>query len=100
MSSENVATRTGFQQFRDEFGRYWQNLPYKGLFLCLLAGWLALFHFLGNSTLGYTNRPSLLAKSTNVISWFVFGWTYQSPFMFGLPISEMRLLIVSPARGS
>src|SRR5207253_9195487 len=34
----------------------------KSLFLLLLAAWVALFHFLGNSTLGYVNRPSL------------FGW--------------------------
>jgi exosortase len=62
MTSESVAGRTGFQQFKDDFGRYWQNLPYKTLFVCLLAAWIALFHFLGNSTLGYTNRPS------------IFGW--------------------------
>ena len=36
-------------------------MPNKGLFLILLGAWLGLFHFLGNSTLGYINTPSLLA---------------------------------------
>ena len=36
--------------------------PGKELFLMLLAAWIALFHFYGNSTLGYVNTPSL------------FGW--------------------------
>src|SRR5437667_4151167 len=36
--------------------------PSKELFLMLLAAWIALFHFYGNSTLGYVNTPSL------------FGW--------------------------
>src|SRR5262249_24617306 len=45
-------------------------------------------------------RPSLRAKSMKVTSWFVFGWTYQSPFMFGLPIRLSRDFTVSPARGS
>jgi exosortase len=34
--------------------------------LILLAAWLALFHFLGNSTLGYVRTPSLL------------GWMYAA----------------------
>jgi exosortase len=37
-------------------------MPNTGLFLGLLAAWIALFHFLGNSTLGYVNTSS------------VFGW--------------------------
>src|SRR5215510_5451201 len=40
----------------------WQRMPNTGLFLGLLGAWIALFHFLGNSTLGYVNTPS------------VFGW--------------------------
>ena len=37
-------------------------LPDKALFFGLLAAWIALFQFLGNSTLGYVHTPSL------------FGW--------------------------
>jgi exosortase len=46
--------------FRIQFLECWQRLPNKGLFLVLLAAWLALFHFLGNSTQGYISTPSLL----------------------------------------
>jgi exosortase len=48
--------------FREEFLWYWQRWPNKALWLGAFAGWLLLFHFLGNSTFGYTQTPSL------------FGW--------------------------
>jgi exosortase len=48
------------EDFRIEFLECWQRLPNKGLFLVLLVAWLALFQFLGNSTLGYISTPSLL----------------------------------------
>lgn len=38
------------------------GFPRCGLFLALVGAWLILFHFLGNSTLGYVDTPSL------------FGW--------------------------
>jgi exosortase len=37
----------------------WQRLPNKLFFFSLLAAWLALFQFLGNSTLGYVHSSSL-----------------------------------------
>jgi len=37
----------------------WRRLPNKGLFFALLAAWLAVFHFFGNSLLGYIHSPSL-----------------------------------------
>jgi exosortase len=40
----------------------WRRLPSKGLFFVLLAAWLAVFHFFGNSLLGYTHSPSLFAS--------------------------------------
>src|ERR1051325_4006243 len=40
----------------------WQKLPHRDVFLILLAGWIALFQFFGNSTIGYVRTPSL------------FGW--------------------------
>ncbi len=49
------------EEFRIEFMDCWQRLPNKGLFLVLLVAWLALFHFLGNATLGYIPTPSLLS---------------------------------------
>jgi exosortase len=38
----------------------WRRLPNKGFFFTLLAAWLAVFHFFGNSLLGYVHTPSLL----------------------------------------
>lgn len=43
-----------------------QRLPDKALFFVLLAAWLALFHFLGNSTFGYVDTASL------------FHWMYNA----------------------
>lgn len=45
--------------FREEFADCWRRLPDKGLFLALAGAWLLLFHFLGNSTFGYVDTPSL-----------------------------------------
>ncbi len=37
----------------------WRRLPNKAFFFVLLAAWLALFQFLGNSIFGFVNTPSL-----------------------------------------
>jgi exosortase len=39
----------------------WRRLPNKLFFFGLLAAWLALFQFVGNSLLGYIHKPSLFA---------------------------------------
>jgi exosortase len=39
----------------------WNRLPNKLFFFTLLAAWLALFQFLGNSILGYIHTPSLFS---------------------------------------
>ena len=44
------------------FSKGSRQLPYAGVFGLLLAGWVALFHWLGNSTFGYVDTASL------------FGW--------------------------
>ena len=54
------------EDFRIQFMECWQRLPNKALFLVLLGAWLALFQFLGNSTLGYINTPSLLTWMNTV----------------------------------
>ena len=46
----------------EEIQEYWRKWPHKPLFFALLTGWLALFYFVGNSTLGYINTRS------------IFGW--------------------------
>ena len=42
-----------------EIAQCWNDLPNKGFFLGLLAVWLLMFQFLGNSSLGYISTPSL-----------------------------------------
>jgi exosortase len=48
-----------FRRFLREFSECCQQLPNKAFFFLLAAAWLALFQFLGNSTLGYFRSPSL-----------------------------------------
>ncbi len=48
--------KSGFTQ---EFSAVWGRLEYKAVFFGLLAVWLLLFHFLGNSTFGYVDTHSL-----------------------------------------
>jgi len=45
-----------------ELRQLWSGLPNKAGFVAVAAAWVALFHFLGNSVLGYVDTPS------------VFGW--------------------------
>ena len=58
------------REFAAEFGRVWRAQPSKPLLGLTLAGWLALFHFLGNSVLGYVATPSLFG-------WW--WWCYSRP---------------------
>jgi exosortase len=48
----------------NELRQFWNNLPHKPLLGVSLLAWLGLFHWLGNSSFGYVNSPSL------------FGWLY------------------------
>ncbi|MGA2800890.1 MAG: exosortase/archaeosortase family protein [Verrucomicrobiota bacterium] len=43
----------------------WHRLPDKTFFFTLLAAWLLLFQFLGNSIFGYVRSPSLFAWMLN-----------------------------------
>jgi exosortase len=47
------------ESFWTEFKACWDQVPNKGLFFGLLAGWLLLFQFFGNGTFGYIDTPSL-----------------------------------------
>ncbi len=62
---EEQPTAGVLDQFQTEFVEFWGRLPNKGFFLALLAGWLALFHFFGNPTLGYVDTPSLFRWMMN-----------------------------------
>lgn len=65
--------RNALDVFRAEFPPVWRSIADKPLFFGLLAAWLALFHFLGNSTFGYVASPS------------VFQWMYVA---YTVPNSE------------
>jgi exosortase len=53
------------EEFRLEFSRCWSELPHKSAFFVLTGFWVVLFQFLGNSTLGYANTPSLFGYLYN-----------------------------------
>lgn len=63
---ENQKTASSTRNIGSEFLSCWQQLPNKALFFLLLGVWLILFHFLGNSTFGYIDTPSL------------FRWMYNA----------------------
>ncbi len=66
----------------EEIRAAWRQLPDKGFFFVLLAAWLALFHFLGNSTFGYVDTPSL------------FMWMYNAYSNSGLEGEDGQGLII------
>jgi exosortase len=72
---EKVEPTNGIlENFRVDFLECWRRLPNKGFFVVLVAAWLALFHFLGNSTLGYVRSPSLFAFMLNAYHPNLGGW--------------------------
>jgi exosortase len=52
--------QNGVDTIRREPVECWRAMPDKTMFFALLGLWLALFHFLGNSTFGYKGSASLL----------------------------------------
>jgi exosortase len=65
---ERPPTNGVLEEFRLEFLKCWYRLPNKISFLILLTAWLALFQFLGNSTLGYVNTKSLFGYMYDAFS--------------------------------
>jgi exosortase len=47
------------RKFTDELIWYWRQWPGKALCISVFLAWIALFEFLGNSTFGYVDTPSL-----------------------------------------
>jgi exosortase len=60
--TQKVETPPGFWP---EFVACWQRLPNKIFFFSLLAVWLLLFQFFGNSTLGYVHSASIFSWLDN-----------------------------------
>lgn len=52
----------------EEIATIWRTLPLKATLLGLVLLWIALFHFLGNSTFGYIDTPSLFG-------WLNYGYS-------------------------
>lgn len=90
-------------EFHADFVDCWRRLPNKTFFFVLLAAWLALFQFLGNSTFGYSHSSSLFA-------WMWMAYNSQSlssddaygnliPFLvIGLFWWKRKELLVLPLR--
>ncbi len=55
----NQTLQPRYDGLSEEIRSFWRQLPDKTLFFVLLGAWMALFHFLGNSSFGYTPTRSL-----------------------------------------
>jgi exosortase len=88
MTTEASTTKATSKGLREEVVGLWASLPDKPLFFILLAAWLALFHFLGNSTFGYKDTPSLF-------SWLNYAYSMSVDDEHGrwIPIVVLGLLI-------
>jgi exosortase len=72
MNDANTITTAKPDLWR-EFSADWQRLPNKRFFFVLLAAWLALFQFFGNSTFGYLHNPSLFR-------WMIYCYDSSNPY--------------------
>jgi len=61
LSSQTSQSSPPSQDWWQDTVECWHRLPSKVFFFGLLAAWLALFQFYGNSILGYLHTPSLFA---------------------------------------
>jgi len=73
--------------FQSEAARVWAAMPRKAVFLALLGAWVALFHWQGNSTLGYVRTPSLFL-------WMENAWRSNADDQHGyfIPLVVLALL--------
>jgi exosortase len=81
-SMNQTAAAIPAEGMSEEIRAAWRQLPDKGFFFALLGAWLALFHFLGNSTFGYVDTPSL------------FTWMYTAYSTSGLEGDDGQGLII------
>src|ERR1017187_2711034 len=72
MQIDKQAESGVLEEFQMDPVNCWQRLPNKGFFFFLLVVWLALFQFLGNSSFGYINTPSLF-------QWMLGAYTARGP---------------------
>jgi exosortase len=86
MTEEKIDRPTLLEELRSEVPIVWKNVPYKGVFVSLLVGWVLLFEFLGNSTFGYIETHSLFA-------WMFYSYesTVDDEHGFFIPIVVLAL---------
>ncbi len=68
MSTESVSSERdvgGIRALGEDLQALWRRLPNRAVFVCGFVAWIALFHFLGNSTFGYVDTPSLFTWMYN-----------------------------------
>ncbi|MBG88275.1 MAG: exosortase [Verrucomicrobiales bacterium] len=70
-----------------EISAFLSRLPDKCAFGVLLLMWVALFHFLGNSTLGYVDTPSLFG-------WMDYSYSNRADDEHGYFVPLLVLLIL------
>lgn len=87
MSAPNQSLAGDLAQIPREIQRFLAQIPYKAVFLILFLAWLAFFHFLGNSTLGYT-------KTTSLFGWmnYVYGISEEDQHGYFIPFVVLALL--------
>src|ERR1041385_861873 len=73
---------------QEELAALWRGLPHRGVFLALLAAWVALFHFLGNSVLGYVKTDSMFGWL-----WYVYTTTPDEEHGKLIPVVVLALLV-------
>ena len=82
----NQTLQPQYDGLSDEIRSFWRQLPDKALFFALLGAWLALFQFLGNSTLGYVKTHSLFGWL-----WFVYDTTPDDAHGLYIPLVVLGL---------
>lgn len=87
MTDNATRTTAPAPGFLEEFSQVWAQLPSKALFGLMLLAWLALFHFLGNSTLGYV-------KTTSLFGWMNYAYEQRADDQHGylIPFVVLALL--------
>ncbi|HEY2950927.1 MAG TPA: exosortase/archaeosortase family protein, partial [Verrucomicrobiae bacterium] len=73
---------------QEELAALWHGLPHRGVFLALLLAWVALFHFLGNSVLGYVKTESMFGWL-----WYVYTTAPDEEFGKWIPLVVLVLLV-------
>ena len=67
---------------------FWRAMPNAGVLLCWLVAWTALFHYWGNSTLGYVKSPSLFRWWL----WTIAGIDDQKVLAYVMPAIVLGLI--------